>query len=42
MDSALMNGLSGDASRRVDVQVADRVGVGVGNPRHLALASAHV
>ena len=42
VDSTLMNRLSGDASRCVHVQVADGVGVGVGNPGHLSLASAHV
>ncbi len=37
-----MNRLSRDASGRIHVQVTHRVGVRVRNPRHFALASAHV
>ena len=42
MNSTLVNRLSGDAGGRVHVQVADGVGVGVGDPGHLSLAGAHV
>ena len=42
VNATLMDGLSGDTSRGVDVQITHRVGVRVGDPRHLALARAHV
>ena len=42
MNSTLVDWLSSDASGRVHVQVSHRVGVGVRDPRHLALAGAHV
>ena len=37
-----MDGLAGDAGRGVQVGVAHGVGVGVGDPGHLTLASTHV
>ena len=42
MDAALVDGLAGDAGRGVEVVVAKRVGVSVGDPGHLPFAGAHV
>lgn len=40
--STLVDGFARDTGRRVHVQVAHRVGIGVGYPRHFSLAGAHV
>lgn len=40
--SYLVDGLASDAGVGVDVLVADGLGVGVGDPGHLALAGSHV
>ena len=42
VNATLMNGLSGNAGRCIHVQVAHRVGVGIGDPRHLTFSSSHV
>lgn len=42
VDSTLVDRLAGDASVRVNVQMADGLGVSVRNPGHLALTGAHV
>jgi len=42
MDTALVDGLAGDTGMGIDVQVTDGLGIGVGNPGHLTLASSHV
>ena len=42
VNAALVDRLSRHARGRVDVRVAERVGVGVGDPGHLALARPHI
>lgn len=42
VDTALVDGLAGDTGMGIDVQVTDGLGVGVGDPGHLALTGSHV
>lgn len=42
VNAALVDGLASDTSVRIDVQMTDGLGIGIGNPGHLTLASAHI
>lgn len=42
VNAALVDGLASDTGMGIDVQVADGLGIGIGNPGHLTLASAHI
>merc|ERR1719167_835019 len=42
MNPSLVDRFAGDASRGVQVSVADCVGVSISNPGHLSLSSSHV
>lgn len=42
VNTALVDGFASDTGVGVDVQVTDGLGIGIGDPGHFTLASAHI